>query len=344
MEVRDRSGQPENGGVVRKRSGILTAYEDRRHWQTPSKVTPKFAFEFLNGDPYRELETIRMSVPEWDAIPSNPRQRDEQMRIDKGRVDHLLNLDEVHKKVAMAVLPDGARYKVDGHTRLAVWKAGLAAVPSYLNVDVFVCVDIAAVKQLYDRYDNAAAGELGVDRVTGAYRQAGISPKSPMLAEGGISTAARQLYHYLTQTAPTKQSKDLAINRTVTIFADEIMLLDGCAPTRALFPTGIIMGALLTLASQPRNAVDFWTRYSANSGFKDNGVMDAVQALLERHAKEKGKPNSRRDSIFMGASVAAVYGFSKEKLWSVNSNVIAQKSKEDLRQYANEVVKLKGGI
>ncbi len=293
------------------------------------------------GVPYRRMGTIEMTVEEWLTVASNPRQRDELIRLEKNRVGHLLVPDEKHREVAMGVLPDGRQYKADGHTRLLLWSKGIVPPPSSLIVDVYACADEIAVESLYDKFDNYAATENGTDRVTGAYREAGISPRSPMLREGGISTAVRGLYHYLTQTAPDAKTKNVVINKSVRMFADEIMLLDGVEPTRFLFPTGIVMGALMTLTIHPERGVEFWTRYGANAGQKNGERMDAVQALLERHAKEKGKANGRRDAIFMATSVAAVEGWLKRKSWNTRDGISA-KAKDALRKYAEEVMEKKG--
>lgn len=331
--------------TIETRNGVQIV---RRNHRTVSKPPAKKtaananSFRLPANIRYRRMETIEMSVSEWKDIPKNPRQRDEQVRIDKNRVDHLLTPKERHREVVMGILPDGRKYKVDGHTRLALWTQEIVPAPESLIVDVYACVDEAAVEELYDQIDSTAAAESGTDRVTGAYREAGITPMSPMLREGGISTAARQLYHYLMQTSPTRQTKDVAINKSVRMFAPEIMLLDQVEPTRYLFPTGIVMGALLTLAKHPEAATRFWTQYAANAGLKDGTRMDAVQALLERHAKMKGKSSGVRDTLFMATAVAAVEGYEKGKTWNSRDG-ISQKSKNMLRRYADEVLAAKEG-
>lgn len=295
-----------------------------------------------HGIPYRRVNTIPMSIDEWKSIPKNPRQRDEVVRIEKNRATHLLAFDPKHVEVAMAVLPNGDRYKVDGHTRTAVWSLGLAEAPAMLMVDVYACADIAAAQQLYDRFDNTTAAESGTDRVTGAYRQAGISPVSPMLKSGEISTAIRQLYHYIHRTAPKKETKNSVINEGVLLFAKEIELLDSVVPTRTLFPTGILMGALISFAHEPKNAVPFWSEYAQGGGNKVDGRMDAVQALHERRMKDKKKGNSIKDSALMASSVAAVGGYKRGTTYTVEHGITA-KSKDLMRKYANDAMAAKGG-
>lgn len=296
----------------------------------------------VERQPYTRGAVIEMTAADWLGVPSNPRQRDEQVRIEKNRIDHLLTFDETHREVAMGILPDGRRYKVDGHTRAAVWRLGLVQPPKSLFVTTYMCADESAVEQLYDRYDSSFATETGTDRVTGAFREAGICPKSPMLREGGISTAARSLYHFIMHTAPDKKTKSLAINECVKLFSKEIMLLDSIPPTRALFPTGIVMGALLTLGNNPTQGVKFWNAYASDSGWKDGGRVDAVQALRERLDKLRGKSAGVRDTALMNYSVAAFRGYQKRTTYSTK-HLLQEMSKDLLRKYAAEVLEAKVG-
>jgi len=308
----------------------------RRSFVPPTKriIPARPLFTLPEDAPYQRIETVEMPLAEWNDIPRNPRQRDEMVRIEKNRACHLLEYDPKHREVALALLPDGSRYKVDGHTRTAVWAHGLADAPSTLMVDVYACSDISAAQQLYDRFDNTTAAESGTDRVTGAYRQAGISPQSPILKSGEISTAIRQLYHYVTRTSQKKETKNTAINEGVLMFAREIELLDKVQPTRSLFPTGIIMGALITLRAEPDTAVEFWSQYAADSGSKSDGRMDSVQALHERRMQDRQKGNSVKDANLMASAVAAVSGYAKGATYTVKYGVTA-KSKDMMRKFAD---------
>lgn len=295
----------------------------------------------ISDVPYRRTRTIEMELGEWVGIPRNPRQRDEIIRIEKGRVGHLLTPDEMHRHVTMAVLPNGDRLKVDGHTRTACWKLGIAEPPKTLMVDVWECANIDAAQQLYDRFDNTTVAESGTDRVTRAYQQAGISPKSAMLRGGEISTAARELHHYLFRTSPKKETKNAVINESVIRFAREIEMLDAVSPTRSRFPGGVVMGALLSLANEPDNAMQFWTDYAADAGRKSDGRMDAGQALSERVAVEKRKGSHARNIQMMASAVAAVGGFATGATYTIKHGITA-KSKDLMRRYADQALSKKG--
>ena len=323
-----RSGRHASGRF--RPTGKTTLIQSAANSQAP-------LFQLEDDIPYRRLKTVEMGIEEWNAIPKNPRQRDEIVRIEKNRAAHLFNPDPKHNEVALALLPNGGRYKVDGHTRTAVWSMGLVEAPKVLTVDVYACRDVAAAQQLYDRFDNTTAAESGTDRVTGAYRQAGIAPKSPMLRDGGISTAVRQLYHYITRTAPRTDTKNEVINKGVLLFAPEIERLDGISPTRPLFPTGILMGAILSLAAEPRDAENFWLDYATGGGMKLEGRMDAVQALHERRMIDRKKSSSVRDTNMMAAAIAAVGAYAKGKTYTVQHGITA-KTKDVLRKYAEDAM------
>lgn len=295
----------------------------------------------LGDKPYRRSETIEMELGEWMDIPRNPRQRDEIVRIEKGNVAHLLTPDPMHAVVALAMLPDGSRYKLDGHTRTAAWRMGMVEAPSKLLVDVYECADYGAVLQLYDRFDNSLVAETGTDRVTGAYNQAGIAPKSSMLKSGEISTAIRELFHYIHRTSPKKETKNDVINEGILLFAPEIKLLDEINPPRSRFPGGIVMGALITLAGESDVSVEFWTEYAADNGKKSDGRMDAVQALSEKVAQEKRRGSRARNTGLMATAVAAVGGYRKDKTYTIQHGITA-KAKDPMREYANQVMASKG--
>lgn len=352
------TGHTSSGAVVetrRPRATVLKVTDARRRAEAAFKARPKTAandepsqvLQTFSGDwpstSYRRAQSVQMTISEWDAIPRNPRQRNEIVRIEKNRIDHLLNPNEKHREVAMGGLPVGRQYKVDGHTRSAAWRLGLVDAPSYLIVDVYLCADMDAVEDLYDQFDSSAATESGTDRVTGAYAEAGVSPESAMLREGGISTAARALYHYLMHTSPDRKTKNMAINRCVKMFAPEIMLLDSIPPSRYVFPTGVLMGALLTFATAPEDAHKFWSAYAADAGWKGEGRVDAVEALRARHAKLRGKSNGARDSALMNYSIAAFRGYQKGSTYSVD-NLIKEMSKDLLRRYAADVLAKKGAM
>lgn len=299
-------------------------------------------FHLDDGVPYKRVGTREMTLQEWAAIQSNPRQRDEKVRIEKNRVGHLLEFTPKHAEVAIGFLPNGACYKLDGHTRQLVWSLGLARAPDMMTVDIYHCAGITAITDLYDYFDNSASTESGTDRVTGAYREAGISPTSPMLREGGISAAIRSLYHYLHRTAPTRDTKNDVINKGVKLFAPEIMLLDAINPTRFMFPTGIVMGALLTLGDNDDTASRFWSAYMADAGWKDGDRVDSVFALAERRKQLRGKSHGVRDTLLMSCSVAAYQGFQKRNTYR-SKYLIAEKSKDLLRKFAEDVMAKKEG-
>lgn len=310
--------------------------------KTAANVTTLVVQNDAYGDDrFKRSETVSMSFEEWDDIPSNPRQRNEEVRIAHGRADHLLRPNQKHREVAMAQLPDGRAYKVDGHTRSALWRSGRMRPPSLLLVDVYDCQDEQALMDLYDLFDNTGAVELGTERVTGAYRESGINPTSPMLTEGGISTAMRELYEFVNQVGVTRNTKNAVINRAVKMFSDEIMLLDKIKPQRDAFPYGIVMGALLTFAKHGDKALRFWELYAADSGNKSDNTVDAVEALVQRRKENRGKGNSALGRLMMNYAVKAYEHHAKGKTFSSKHLIVAM-HKDKIRKYADDIRLAKG--
>lgn len=285
---------------------------------------------------FKRIETITMSFADWDAIPSNPRQRNEEVRISRGRADHLLHPNQKHREVAMAILPDGREYKIDGHTRTALWRTRRIRPPAQILVDVYDCQDVQAAMKLYDLFDNTGATEIGSDRVTGAFREAGISPQTNLLLGGNISAAMCDLYAFVNQVSVRKNTKNDVINSAVKMFADEIMLLDKIKPTRDAFPYGIVMGAIMTLAKHGDKALGFWELYAADAGSKMDNVVDPVEALVQRRKENRGKGTNALGRLMMNYAVKACEYHLKGKKFT-SRNLIVAMHKDKLRKYADEV-------
>ena len=99
-----------------------------------------------------ETYMTTMTAAEWAAVADNPRQRDTVSRASKAK--HLDVLEPTHTIVSIAELPDGKRFKLDGHTRAYKWQADPKLAPPFpLDVRVYVVADLAEVKRLYMHFE-----------------------------------------------------------------------------------------------------------------------------------------------------------------------------------------------
>jgi hypothetical protein len=248
---------------------------------------------------------VYMSPAEWATVLPNPRQRDTERHA--RRAEHLKTPHPIHAFVSMAQLPDGRRYKLDGHTRSYLWEKGEVSPPEILSVECWQCDRMEQVKKLYSAYDNSQAVENTVDRMFGAYREHGLTYTSPLLSSQKIAAALRIAYQTLfgQKAGITAAASEYDL---ISYWRPELDLLDEAKPISKYFPTGITAGSLITLRRYGPDAVDFWSRYSADRGNKIAGERDPVQALRDRVDGMRGNrqlTSSGNISILIALSVSA---------------------------------------
>ncbi|NEU14633.1 hypothetical protein G3T14_21350 [Methylobacterium sp. BTF04] len=234
---------------------------------------------------YRHVGRIEMSITEWSSVADNPRQRDTELHARKAK--HLKEYDPIHRFVSMAVLPDGRRIKLDGHTRVFLWSRGEALGPQTVFVEVYSCRDAASAEALYSKFDSQAAVETGADKVAGAARRHGLEFKTGMLRAGRYGSAVKRLYAYSTKTWNASWQDHDFVYDAVGHYAKELRLLDLTEPSPSQFPSGIVMAALATMKRRGEAALPFWKEYAVGGGTKVGSTMDGVQALIDAVVKAK---------------------------------------------------------
>lgn len=220
---------------------------------------------------------VYMSTEEWATVAPNPRQRDTEKHA--ARADHLKTPHPIHAFVNMAILPDGRRYKLDGHTRGYLWENNVVAAPDVLVVESWNCENIEQVKELYGIFDNVNAVETSTDRMFGAYREHDFKFKSALLSGRRIATGARFAHQILFGFKTASETNEYDILR---YWSPELYLLDECGPTQVGFPSPITAAALIVFRRYGPRASDFWGRYAHDKGNKVGVERDAVQALRDR--------------------------------------------------------------
>ena len=271
---------------------------------------------------YRLLGQSTMSLAEWASIEPNPRQRDTALHARKAK--HLREYDPLHRFVTMAVLPNGRRLKVDGHTRSYVWQNAMAVGPDSVTVSIYHCENEAAAEALYSKFDSSSAVETGADKIAGAARRCGLEFQTGFLKAGRYGSAVKRLYAYTTKTwGQPWQSHDFVYS-AVDFYAAELKLLDSVTPTPALFPSGIVMAALATFKRRGKIALPFWQAYAAEQGVKTGPKMDGVQALLETVSKHKAEAAGRgaegggsQQIVLLGKGILAFEEFRSGGMYKV---------------------------
>lgn len=272
----------------------------------------------------RYLWTEPMSIDDWISVPDNPRQRNTERRA-QAALKWLGQPSPTHCRVAMAVLNDGRRFKLDGHTRALLWYRRQAPEPQQLIVDVYLCPNIERVKTLYDELDSVNAVKTPADAVTGAYREHDLQLSNRFLAGGGLKSGLKASYRACVSTCG-----DFDINHAVGLFKPELLALDRTEAAARWFKSGLVAAAVITLAASKGGALRFWAAYAAGEGMKCEGRMDAVEALRDRVLRirdDKRLPSGGAYvAILMQYGITAYVGFEKGHEYSARNGLMLSKS------------------
>lgn len=182
------------------------------------------------------MESKKMTVAQWQAVSNNPRQRDTDVHAAKAVNKHLKTYCPTHARVHAARLPGGDLVKLDGHTRALLWSDGRLQAPPVIYCDIHAVTSMDEAKALYLTFDNAHAAENARDKLSGAYREAGIHPQSTILTKGAMTSALRKL-------VPSSMDIYAAVRRWKPVIMD----LDSLGISGRAFTGGMILGAMAML-------------------------------------------------------------------------------------------------
>lgn len=231
------------------------------------------------------MDIRHMSVKQWIAVTPNPIQRDTERHAAKAK--HLLTPLGVHAVVhAAELMKDDTLVKLDGHTRALMWARNQMRHPPEVIVMVTRVRDIEEAKELYRTFDSKDALETTTDKVLGAFGAHQFHPESGLLKAGNITNAMKMCFHIFKNepinTGPVRRAL-FDIYKCIDEFTNELLALDsfGIGTQNKFVTGGIIAAFVLTYRRHGMKALPFWQAYFADTGQKNAGKMDGVQALRE---------------------------------------------------------------
>lgn len=221
-----------------------------------------------------KLKKETIPLDEWLGIPDCPIQRDTERHAQSASKKHLSCSSPTHANVSAARLPSGEEYKLDGHTRSFLWATGKLEPPSHiLYVDVYYCDNMTEVEDLYQQFDNQDAVENLRDKLYGAYRLHGFTPKSSVIKTGGVTSAIAMILGI--------QFNRHSIYKAVAPFIPTLMLIDKEDFPSRLFISPVLAATIVTVHKDGEQAMKFWRAYANDEGVKRGREKDGVQALTE---------------------------------------------------------------
>jgi hypothetical protein len=249
---------------------------------------------------------IKMTPAQWAKIKPNPQQRDTEKHARKAIKSHLKEFSATHARVAMAELPNGARYKLDGHTRDWLWQTDALEPPKTLFCDVYYVKNALAAMELYEHFDNTQAVETAGDKISGAFRYFNIPKESALWNLGGTTTSLKTLY-----TNRQSGMAKIDIKLCVEPFVKDLAFIDSANYAHINFPAPVFTALLMTVHKDGNSALSFWDAYNHDEGKKNKKSMDAVYALTDsiRTMRERGEftRGSRRAVTECVPKLLAIY-------------------------------------
>lgn len=229
-------------------------------------------------DAKNPVSIIQMTFDRFAGIERNPIQRNE---VSRAGMSHLRVFSPTHLTVAIAVLPNGREYKIDGHTRVCAAKSGQAS--HLLKEKFFVTVYSVAseddVIALYNQYDSRASVKTSANDVTGAFLMHGIEPKTQWVKAGKIASTLSLSYsavasYYGLPAEASHFSK-------VAFFKKEIEMLDDFEPQLSRFRAGVASASLIAMKVFNDRAQSFFEDYNNGPGKSHANERDSVFMLHE---------------------------------------------------------------
>lgn len=270
-----------------------------------------------------EVYIVPMTIEEWAAVPGNPRQRNTEAHA-KVALAWLTRFSPTHLDVAMAELPNGNRFKLDGHTRDYSWTRNLIPRPPQpLRVRVYPVRNLAEVLELYTHFDNAKVAESTGDRTFGAMREIGFQAHGAFLGRCRFSRGVRAASAYAGGMIADHETRGVAEYDLLPPWRAELELLDALDPDVRTFPGPLVSAFLLTCRRRAGKAQDFWLRYKGKEGRREGKQRDPVQALLELMMMNTNSRAKLQNYEMCGRAISACEAFVRGEAYVTMLKVTA---------------------
>ena len=174
-------------------------------------------------------------------------------------------------------------YKLNGKQRKEAWSIGKVQPPENLSAQVF---DITQADFLALNLE-AKKLQLEIlppnDSVKLAFADIGLTFTSERLKGGfineAINIALRGKQRALQDKRSAREKQDIDMKKAITVFSQELMLIDHLNPKPEIFVTGVLAGALIMLGLN-KDIREFLVRLSEQRGEIVEDSHDPVSCLL----------------------------------------------------------------
>lgn len=298
----------------------------------------------------------------WTCVQNNPRQRNTEEHADRIEA-YLQKVTDQHAVVAAAQLPDGTLIKLDGHTRGQLWEQNRIPVPVTVYIQIYPARDLDHAGEMYDLYDNKITTKHAKDGIFGAFREAGVTMRSPFMAKCRLASALRNVCEFA-RGESTRGRNGWDVRAATLEWISELVSLDnllvetGTGGSPARLHSGVVGAMLLSIRKYgiPR-VEDFWHQYLVKETGMTNEPAMKMREILGSLNKGTGgrdtavylasKALSCLEHHMAGNTIIRVYGVNLTKYLTANTKYLTRtaatqrksadtrnrKTAQDLRDY-----------
>jgi len=186
---------------------------------------------FFNSKDLMENQVYKEVLPTSDLFKLPPIfcQRNHELRASKVAKEIAKNpFLPTGLEIALVEYPNGNREIANGNTRLYIWQNfdefGVNA-PSHLLTTTYKVCNKEDARRIYESFDSMTATETSKHKITGIYRQLGLTPSDRTIAMGMVGKAfSYGCVGYVDEDGETLNGKEMLKN--IANFREELNTLD----------------------------------------------------------------------------------------------------------------------
>ena len=296
------------------------------------------------------LSLIEMDYQQWlslpEVIPTKPIKGKplEQKKMQWRSMSELAGLMQHVQLVFIArSVTDANIYKINGRVRQILWESGELTPPKNLFALLYQ-LDAKEMLNLTDSFYPVHTKARVKMSIVDFYQEIGISLQSHRLKHGliaemlNIALRGKPAHLLNRSTYPP-----IDLKRAITLFKEELLLLDQLQLESSLFPTGVLAAAMIFL-SIDKNHIEFFKKYNNGQGTTRNDKNDPVTALTKmvHYLKTAPGTQSKIQVELCSKTIRAILGWES----GPNGSLFWMKQlrNTDIKPHVYEMRRIKGII
>jgi hypothetical protein len=178
--------------------------------------------------------------------------------------------------------------------RADLWSKGAFPAPATVRATIYFPESEFEFYDLYRAHHAASSTISRLDDIQAAFRENELNLNSRRLKHGLLVQAFTLALRGRIRVASDETPVDL--RRAVSLFRQELLLLDKAMPSAEIFQTGVVAAALICLTLHPKHEL-FFEKLAQEKGNKRDGLMDPVECVLSLVEKIRNQGTASIDAV-----------------------------------------------